>query len=423
MSGTHAAGYGSERLARAALTRLAEPGDAELGAALASRGAVEVYDAVCGRAASDVLPAGLFGRLRLRLGERSPEADLAAAARVGGRLVCPEDGEWPAAFDVLGAEQPLALWVRGELALDAVFARAVAVVGARAATSYGTHVASELSFDLAGRGWTVVSGGAYGIDGAAHRGALAAGGITVAVLACGVDVAYPRGHDQLLDRIAREGLVMSEWPPGCAPRPKRFLVRNRVIAAATAGTVVVEAALRSGAVSTGRRAETYGRMLMAVPGPVTSAMSAGCHLLLRDHFARAVSNAAEVVEEVGRIGADLAPRAVGEERSRDLLDEPARCVLEAVPVRRAQGPSRIASRAGVDVVTVRRCLSLLAGEGFVEDGPDGYRLSAAERVQVEVRRRRQLTVPQPDADPAATSQQLPVTGLSDAVDGAPGEGP
>ena len=155
-------------------------------------------------------------------------------------------------------------------------------------------------------GATVVSGAAIGIDGAAHRGALAVDGATVAVLACGVDRVYPAAHATLLERIAATGLVVSEYPPGSVPARHRFLVRNRLIAALGAGTVVVEAALRSGAQRTAADTEALGRLVMAVPGPVTSGPSAGCHQLIRDG-ALLVTSADDVLEAVGRLGVDLAP--------------------------------------------------------------------------------------------------------------------
>jgi len=174
----------------------------------------------------------------------------------------------------------------------------VAIVGARAATAYGTHVCTEIAGALAASGWTVVSGAAYGIDAAAHRAALAAGGTTIAVLACGPDVAYPRAHADLLDAIAAQGAVISEWPPGTAPGRWRFLLRNRVVAALAGGTVVIEAGARSGTISTARHAERLGRPLMAVPGPVTSPASAGCHQLIRDCSAVCVTSAADVIAEI-----------------------------------------------------------------------------------------------------------------------------
>ena len=195
--------------------------------------------------------AAAGGRRRKRLGAGcgcgprgpTPSADLAAVAAARRPVRLPGDAEWPAQLDDLGDARPIGLWVRGRPNLRMWALRSVAVVGARACTEYGAHMAATLGAGLAERGWVVVSGAAYGVDGAAHRGALAAGGATVAVLACGVDVAYPRGHTELIGRIAEQGLVVGELPPGDHPTPSRFILRNRVIAALTRGTVVVEAAL------------------------------------------------------------------------------------------------------------------------------------------------------------------------------------
>ncbi len=363
-----------ERLARAALCRLFEPGRDDVGRYVAEQGPVAAWQAVRAGCA----PSRLLAAAASRLSEAAPERDMALLERVGGRLVCPGDPQWPSRLADLGAVAPLALWVRGQRDLAALCERSVAVVGSRAATAYGDHVAGTLAAALADLGVTVVSGGAYGIDGAAHRGALAAAGATIAVVACGVDVSYPKGHDSLFRRLAVDGLIVSEWPPGCAPMRHRFLVRNRVIAAATAGTVVVEAALRSGALSTARVALRLGRPVMAVPGPITSAMSAGCHALLRVEGARCVSAAAEVVEEVGRIG-ELAPDQRPEPTVRDRLGEQVRRVLDAVPVRNGASPARIAAVAGVDPTLVLRCLGPLELEGLIERSDAGYRLTAAAR--------------------------------------------
>jgi DNA processing protein len=388
-AGSAAGADDGERLARAALTRIAEPGTAALVRAADRLGAAAVWAAVRGEAGAPDLDADLMELLRKHPAEFPPERDLELAAGLGARFICPQDDEWPAGLAVLGESEPLGLWVRGGVPVGAVLERSVAVVGARAATAYGGHVASEIAYGLAGRGWAVVSGGAFGIDSLAHRGALAGGGITVAVLACGVDVPYPRSHDRLFGRIAEEGLILSEWPPGMAPRPHRFLVRNRVIAAVTAGTVVVEGAVRSGALNTGRAARKLGRALMVVPGPVTSAMSAGCHVLLREEGTRCVTNVAEVIEEVGRLGDDLSPRPEGERRDRDALSTTVRGVLEAVPSLRPAGPAVLASRAGVDLVVLRRSLNELIEAGFVELTDEGFRLSSAERQAVRDRRKGQ----------------------------------
>jgi DNA processing protein len=365
-----------DRSARILLTRIGEPGDAALAHLVASAGAAEVIDALW----AGTLDLASAVHLRARMATADPAADIAAAAAVGARFVAPGDAEWPAQVDDLvrlartDGGPSLGLWVRGARDLAAMCARSVAVVGSRASTAYGEYVAAELGFGLAERDWTVVSGGAFGIDAAAHRGALSAGGGTIAVLACGVDVAYPKAHTALLERIASEGLVVSEWPPGCAPMRHRFLVRNRLIAALTTGTVVVEAAIRSGALSTANRARDLSRHVMAVPGPVTSAMSAGCHALMREPDVTCVTGTADVIEQVGLIGTDLAPAAERLFDVRDDLDPIARRVLEATPVRRGAGPARIAIAAGVDPREVARALGGLAARGLVERIDSGWRV-------------------------------------------------
>ncbi|HEX5741364.1 MAG TPA: DNA-processing protein DprA, partial [Pilimelia sp.] len=252
----------------------------------------------------------------------------------------------------------------------------VAVVGARACSPYGAHVAADLGHGLAARGWPVVSGGAFGIDAAAHRGALAAGGPTVAVLACGVDRTYPAGNAALFERILADGLVVSEWPPGAAPHRHRFLIRNRVIAALAAGTVVVEATARSGALATVRRAVALQRVPMAVPGPTTAATSVGCHQLLRDEpAARLVTGAAEVLEEVGRIGADLAPVPRGPESARDRLPPTAARVLEEVPHGRPAPSDALSAQAGIPLRDVLRAMPLLVDLGLVRSVDGGYVLA------------------------------------------------
>jgi DNA processing protein len=369
-----------DRTARVLLTRIGEPGDPELARLVAVSGAVEVVDALV----AGTLELSGAVHLKARMATANPAADLAAAAAVGARFIAPGDAEWPVQVDDLvrlaridgGAS--LGLWVRGTRNLSALCARSVAVVGSRASTAYGEYVARELGFGLAERDWTVVSGGAFGIDAAAHHGALTAGGNTIAVLACGVDTAYPKAHFALLERIAAEGLVVSEWPPGCAPMRHRFLVRNRVIAALTSGTVVVEAALRSGALSTANRARDLSRHVMAVPGPVTAPMSAGCHALIREPDVTLVTGTADVIEQVGLIGTDLAPVAERLFEVRDDLDPIARRVLEATPVRRGAGPARIAVAAGVDPREVARALGGLAARGLVERIDSGWRVVRAQ---------------------------------------------
>jgi DNA processing protein len=387
-----------QALARAALTYLAEPGDPALGALLEICEPAEVLAAIkagtlpaTGPGCGDI-PArrraleAAFGRWRIRLPWLPGDGGIAAARRDGIRLVCPADPEWPGGLDELGPARPYALWLRGQADLRLACLRSVSMVGSRAATGYGAHVAGEIAADLGERGWAIVSGGAYGVDAAAHRGALAAGGTTIAVLACGVDYAYPAGHADLFADIAARGLVISEWPPGRPPARFRFLVRNRTIAALACGTVIVEAGERSGALNTARHAAQLGKILMAVPGPVTSAQSAGCHRIIRDWGATCVTRAEDVIEMLSPLGTPPAAIALPSPRgsgpatatasapSRDELDADSARVLDALPARGAAGTSTIAAEAGVDLDTVLRCLGLLAGSGFIERCDRGWRL-------------------------------------------------
>jgi DNA processing protein len=293
-------------------------------------------------------------------------------AEAGGRYLIPGDGEWPTQLDQLGPAAPWGLFVAGsELRVPA--ARSVAVVGARAATPYGLHVASDLATDLAQRGWAVVSGGAYGIDSAAHRGALAGGGTTIAALAFGVDVAYPRGNASLFARIRAEGgALVSEFVPGSNPTKPRFLLRNRIIAALTRGTLVVEAAYRSGALNTAAAARRLGRPVLVVPGPVTSSMSVGCHRLARaDEPARLVTDASEVIEEVGLIG-ELADRSDPLRRVRDGLDPLSLRVLESMPAESAVTIADLSVAAGVDVTATGGVLLRLVAAGLARESAAGF---------------------------------------------------
>ena len=370
-----------EVLARMFLTRVVEPGDEVAGRWLRERGAEEVAGQL--REGGRPLPGVTDKRwagLRVRAARAEPERDRAVAREAGVRVVCPGTSEWPVQLDDLGDGRPVGLWVRGRSSLRMWALRSVAVVGARACTEYGAHVAADLGAGLAERGWVVVSGGAYGVDGAAHRGTLAAGGATVAVLACGVDRPYPRGHTELISRIAHQGLVVGELPPGEHPTPNRFILRNRVIAALTRGTVVVEAAYRSGALVTARAAQRLGRYVMGVPGPVTSALSAGVHELLRED-AVLVTDAADVVELVGEMG-ELAPERRGPVLPRDLLDPAAAQVLAALPAGAAAAADEIARGAGATVDDAVGRLYELRSLGFVERHSDGWKLTRQAMIPV-----------------------------------------
>jgi DNA processing protein len=376
-----------ERLARVTLAGLVEPGNRDVGLLVDECGPAAALTMVYRRQVDKRLRDAAEPRLSLGNPLRFAEAALERTERLGARIVTPADDEWPRQLDDLrrisreaeGRPErdlypPLCLWLRGEPALADTVGRSVAIVGARASTPYGNHVAQELAYEVAGRSWCVVSGGAFGIDAQAHRGTLTAGGITVAVLACGIDRSYPTAHASLFERIADTGIVLSEWPPGAEPHRHRFLIRNRVIAALTRGTVVVEASARSGAKQTATRARQLGRSTMAVPGPITSAMSVGTHQLLRTVEGRLVTSAAEIIEEVGLIGDDLAPIVRGPDRDRDRLGEAVAQVLDGVP-RRPAGPQEIAAAAGVSLRTALRALPDLVEEGFVIQDDSGYRVA------------------------------------------------
>ena len=378
------AATGQERQARAALGFLAEPADPALGALLRYCGPADVVAAVSsGGDARAALPAAsrevpgisrAFERWRARLGQVPTAARLSAWEASGTRLLCPGDAEWPTQLDDLGDARPLLLWLRGSADLRYACLRSVSVVGSRAATAYGGHVCTQMSAELAEKGWSVISGGAYGIDSRAHQGALSAGGLTVAVLASGLSYGYPRGHHELFAAIAGSGMVISECPPDRPPTRPGFLIRNRVIAALSRGTVVVEAALRSGALSTARHARELRRPLMAVPGPVTSGQSAGCHELIREWGAVLVTGAQDVAGHISPAGEEAHPPRLGPAVARDSLDPVTTTVLEAVPMRTGRGPAMIAAVAGVNLDTTLQCLGLLAAAGYVERCEHGWRV-------------------------------------------------
>src|SRR6185437_9101230 len=305
-----------EAYARAALTYLAEPADRWLAQLIRVSSAAGALDAIKGyrapvsgppRTKAGMAMMAAMERWRTRLSELPTPEDVLSFRESGIRLITPEDPEWPGQLADLGEDQPYALWLRGSADLRFNCLRSVAVVGSRAATAYGAYVAAEFGASVAARGVAVVSGGAFGVDAAAHRGALGADGVTIAVLACGVDVPYPAAHAELFDAIAAQGVLVSEWPPGRHVSRLRFLVRNRVIAALATGTLVVEAGQRSGAVNTARHARDLRRRLMAVPGPVTSDLSAGCHQIIREWEGTLVTSAAEVVEHLSPVGELLSP--------------------------------------------------------------------------------------------------------------------
>ncbi|HTN55500.1 MAG TPA: DNA-processing protein DprA [Microbacterium sp.] len=360
-----------EVIARVAWSVLVEPGDGVAGTLIAEHGARRALQMAVGE--SSLLAPGSLGsqqlsealaRWRPRARAQAVVDAMASCADIGGRLLLPGDELWPAGLDDLGVHGPLVLWARGDLRACAGPAT-VSIVGARAATGYGESVAAELAGDLAASGVVVISGGAYGIDGAAHRAALGAGGTTIAFLAGGMDRAYPAGHQQLFDRIRARGAVLSEVPCGSAPTKWRFLQRNRLIAAAGMATVVVEAGWRSGSLNTAGHAAALGRPLGAVPGPVSSAASAGCHRLLREYDAVCVTSAQDVRELWDDVVAEPVPT---ESISPDQIR-----LLDALSGRTPRDASEIARLSGLDASRVRSLLGLLGLDGTVEQVRDGWR--------------------------------------------------
>lgn len=351
------------REARIALSLTTEPGDPEVGLSVQRWGAEQAWRrAKAASAKARELPAEAVAE-QLRRGQA-----------VGARCVIPGDPQWPSQLDDLGAGTPLLLWVRGAPVRSALL-RSVGIVGARSCTRYGREQAETLASDLALRGWSVVSGGAFGIDAAAHLGAMAVGGVTVVVSAAGVDQVYPRAHDRLFGRVIERGAVVSEYPLGAAPLRHRFLARNRLIAALTRGTVIVEAAQRSGARGTAAAASELNRHVMAFPGPVTSDMSVGCHQLIRTAEAVLVCHAGEVIELLSPLSGESDEVTTGEaDRTRELLKLLA-----------AKGPlmdTVIAAALSGNPDEVTAQLSAMEGQGILQRHPRGWAVAPAvlERV-------------------------------------------
>lgn len=361
--------------ARMIWSALTEPGDAVAGALIASSGprrALEVLGSsdaaplISAQAEVDSQTAAVsLERWRARQGD-APAAS-AAARRSQVHVLTPEQEGWPEGLRDLGPHSPHCLWFRGDARVLSPGRSSVALVGARAATAYGQDVVTQLAGELAADGAVIVSGGAYGIDGMAHRAALTVGGATVAWLAGGVDRPYPEGNRQLLESIPqRGGAVVAEAPCGSAPTKWRFLARNRLIAAASAATVVVEAGWRSGSINTAGHAAALGRPLGAVPGPVTSAASAGCHRLLREYAAECVTSASDVRELWGDVGRE-------ETTSSEGRTDDATRVLDALSSRVDRDIAEVVRRCGLSADRCAAVLGLLALEGRAERRTQGWR--------------------------------------------------
>ena len=372
-----------ERLARKVLSLVVEPGDWRYLVLARELGGVGLLQALH----TDPSRHELLEAVALRLRSLDVDAELGRAERTGQRFVTPLDDEWPTQLDALEGHRdpaidrgdvPLGRWVRGARRLDEL-GGAVALVGSRSATTYGEELAGDIAAELGHAGVPVVSGAAIGIDYAAHRGAVSAHATTVAVLAGGADRPYPHAHRRMIDHLATEHLVVSEAPPGAAHTRVRFLARNRLIAALARGTVIVEAAARSGALCTMNWACRLNRVVMAVPGPVSMATSVGTHQAIRNGVATLVTSGAEVLELVGAAGDHLRPEPRGPETARDALTATQRRVLDGVPVGEGAGAQSIAYTTGLGIGPVRRALEHLEATGLVARERRGWHLTEAAR--------------------------------------------
>lgn len=351
------------------LAHLVEPADARIGRIVSREGEVGAMESL--RESSSILAARIDATDVDQVEER--------AERLGMRIIVRDDPEWPRQLDDLGDARPLALWVQGAAHLRLACLRSAAIVGARAATPYGLTVARDWSAELAGEQVSIVSGAAFGIDAAAHRGALSVDGLTIAVLASGADVVYPRAHEQLIARIADEGLVISESPLGEPARRQRFLTRNRVIAALTQATVVVEAALRSGTTATANAAARLNRHVLAVPGPVTSMMSAGCHHLVREGGAVLASASSDVLETLLPAGEALELSMRRSRETRDLVAAPSDAlspnqsrIRDLLPASGLITVEELRQATGLPVSTLLTALGGLSATGFVNAESGGW---------------------------------------------------
>ena len=359
-----------ERRARMGLMAANDAGDLGLVKLVREEGAQQVWEYL------------RSGHGKTAIARRAAGVDLSALARrtdeVGARFLIPGDEQWPGKVEDLAwsepvggvGGEPLGLWVAGPVDLSVLVAP-VAVIGSRASTAYGEHVAADWGVGIAEKGHAVVSGGAYGIDACAHRGAIAAGGTTVAVMAGGLAQFYPPGNSALLEKVRKTGGVVSEYPPDHPPSRSRFLVRNRLIAALSSATVIVEGAVRSGAQNTVNWALSLQRPVLAAPGPVTSAMSATPHRLIRAGEAILVSSAEEVLAVVEPVDSAIPdyPREPG--TLFDSLTEAQQKVYEAFPARRGVGVDELSVLTGESVPSLLVCLARLVHTSLVSEDPPG----------------------------------------------------
>jgi len=282
----------NEQLARAALFSIIEGGHTFWCAEISTNGALFVYNKLLNGGYDPIKYEKLINTLRATNGD----AVLSEIDKHYARLITPSDDDWPEQLNDLAAP-PIGLVLKGNI--SALHQPSLAIVGTRNPTSYGARIAGDFAAGFADREWAIVSGGAYGIDSYAHKGALIAEGVTVAVVASGIDINYPAGNTRLFAEICESGAMVTEFMPGHRALPNRFLARNRIIAALSKATLVVEAAFRSGSLRTARDAAEIFRPVMAIPGPINSPTSEGCHRLIGERSAEIVTSVADAVEFVG----------------------------------------------------------------------------------------------------------------------------
>lgn len=363
------------RLAWAYLSRVVEGPNPDLNITLGKYGPEETADRV--RRRDSTLPVRLLRASESRYESDLAQEDLDSAAAHGFRLVTAEDAEWPTesiepfyCSTAPGGEAaaPRSLWIRGGQ-LPRLLADSTAVVGTRAATDYGLRMTARFCAGLAKAGMTIVSGGALGIDTAAHRAAVESEGHTVVFMASGAGEWYPTRNQSLFTRIAEQGgAVVSEYPPGTRPARHRFLTRNRLVAGMTSATVIMEAGWRSGARNTIGWANHMNRPIGAVPGPVTSASSTGCHAAIREGGAVLVTCPDDVLALAHGIG-----QADDEEQlelawAADPVQKLSRNELrlyDSVPAQGSASATEIAEEAGTTLALAVHLLGALTEQGLV----------------------------------------------------------
>jgi DNA processing protein len=282
------------KIQRLALFSAIEAGNSYWARQVAEFGIAMVYEHL----ALGLYDATKYGAITQAISAFNADESLAAIAQSGGVFITPEDLGWPMRVNQLTIP-PLGLIVKGDISI--LNNPSLAIVGTRNPTPYGVRLAGDFASGFVDRQWDIISGGAYGIDTAAHRGALVAEGRTIAVIASGIDVQYPAGNARLFDEICESGAIVSEVMPGVTAMPHRFLIRNRLIAALSLSTLVVEAAFRSGSLRTARDAAELLRPVMAIPGPISSPSSEGCHRLIGERAAELVTSVADAMELISAL--------------------------------------------------------------------------------------------------------------------------